>query len=50
MITQAFFMLFELAQLKEQRLDYFKDPWNLLDSSQFAFFTVLFVFKVLSKF
>lgn len=50
MITQVFFMSFEFAQLKEQKLAYFKDPWNLLDSGQFASFTCLFVIKMLSQF
>jgi hypothetical protein len=50
MVTQVFFISFEFAQLKEQKLEYFKDPWNLLDSSQFAFFTLLFVIKIGSQF
>jgi hypothetical protein len=48
--TQIFFFLFELIQLKEQRLDYFKDLWNLVDTSQFAFFLLLYVIKMLSQF
>jgi hypothetical protein len=48
--TQIFFFLFELIQLKEQRLDYFKDFWNLVDTSQFAFFLLLYVIKMLSQF
>lgn len=43
-------MSFEFAQLKEQRLAYFKDVWNLLDSSQFAFYTLLFIIKISSQF
>jgi len=50
LMTQIFFISFEFAQLKEQRLNYFKDPWNLLDSSQFAFFILLFVIKMPSQF
>lgn len=50
LITQIFFISFEFAQLKEQRLAYFKDPWNLLDSSQFAFFILLFAIKIPSQF
>ena len=48
--TQIFFILFELIQLKEQRLDYFKDFWNLIDTSQFIFFVLLYVIKMLSQF
>ena len=48
--TQIFFFLFELIQLKEQRLDYFKDFWNLIDTSQFVIFVLLYVIKMLSQF
>jgi len=48
--TQIFFILFELIQLKEQRLEYFKDFWNLIDTSQFIIFVVLYVIKMLSQF
>jgi hypothetical protein len=48
--TQIFFILFELIQLKEQRLAYFQDFWNLIDTSQFIFFVLLYVIKMLSQF
>lgn len=50
LITQVCFITFEFAQLKEQRLAYFKDLWNLLDSSQFAVFVLLFMIKMPSQF
>ena len=31
LFTQVFFIIFEGLQIKEQRLDYFKDFWNILD-------------------
>jgi hypothetical protein len=33
LFTQIFFAIFEVLQLKEQRLEYFKDVWNLVDTS-----------------
>ena len=48
--TQIFFILFELVQLKEQRLAYFTDFWNLVDTSQFVFFLLLYVTKMVSQF
>ena len=48
--TQIFFFLFELIQLKEQRLSYFQDFWNLIDTSQFVIFVILYVIKMLSQF
>jgi len=50
LFTQIFFIIFEVLQLKEQRLDYFKDYWNLLDSSQFVVFCLLYITKMLSYF
>jgi len=31
-------------------LDYFTDFWNLIDTSQFIFFVLLYVIKMLSQF
>jgi len=42
--------MFELIQVKEQRLDYFKDVYNLVDSSQFVFFILLYVSKMVTQF
>jgi hypothetical protein len=50
LFTQIFFFLFELIQLKEQRLEYFQDFWNLIDTSQFVLFVLLYVIKMLSQF
>lgn len=50
LFTQIFFMLFELMQIKQQKLDYFKDLWNLLDTSQFVTFTFVYLIKMLSQF
>ena len=50
LFTQIFFMLFELMQIKQQRLDYFKDLWNLLDTSQFVTFSFVYLIKMLSQF
>lgn len=50
MFTQVMLMVQEFAQLKEQKLDYFKDTNNLLESSQFIFFTFLFLIKLGSQF
>ena len=46
--TQTFFLLFEIIQVKEQKLDYFKDPFNWVDFTQFGFFVILWISKVLS--
>ena len=48
--TQIFFFMFELVQVKEQKLDYFKDAFNWVDFTQFAFFVVLYMSKVTSQF
>jgi len=48
--TQIFFIMFELIQVKEQRLEYFKDIYNLVDSSQFIFFVLLYVSKMITQF
>lgn len=50
MATQCLLMIQEFAQLKEQGWNYFKDIWNILDSSQFVFFTFLFLIKLASQF
>jgi len=42
-------ILQELAQLKEQGTEYFKDYYNLVDSSQFVIFLLTFLIKVFSE-
>lgn len=41
-------ILQEFAQLKEQGLEYFKDYYNLVDSSQFVIFLLTFLIRVFS--
>ena len=48
--TQIFFIMFELIQVKEQGLAYFKDVFNLVDSSQFVFFVLLYISKMITQF
>lgn len=48
--TQVFFIMFELIQIKEQKLDYFKDVYNIVDSSQFVFFILLYISKMVTQF
>jgi len=36
--------------MREQRLDYWKDMWNLIDTSQFIIFTILYFIKMVSQF
>jgi len=43
--TQIFFMMFEVIQLREQRLEYFTDVWNLIDVSGFVMFVYLYIHK-----
>jgi len=50
LFTQIFFFMFELIQLKEQRWAYFSDVWNIVDTSQFLFFTILYFCKMLTNF
>jgi hypothetical protein len=42
--------MFELVQLKEQRLAYFTDFWNIIDTSQVAIFFILFIWKMSTNF
>jgi hypothetical protein len=42
--------MFELIQLKEQRLAYFTDMWNIVDTSQFVFFSLLYIMKMWNQF
>lgn len=42
--------MFELVQLKEQRWAYFTDMWNIIDTSQFAIFILLYIIKMISQF
>jgi hypothetical protein len=50
LFTQIFFFMFELVQLKEQRLAYFTDFYNVIDTSQFAIFFILFIWKMSTNF
>jgi len=50
LLTQVFFILFEFMQFKEQGLAYFTDFWNLIDTSQFAVFVLLYITKTISQF
>lgn len=36
--------------MKEQKLEYFMDFWNILDSSQFIFFFTLYCIKMKNQF
>jgi hypothetical protein len=42
--------MFEFLQMKEQKLEYFMDFWNILDSSQFIFFFTLYCIKMKNQF
>lgn len=48
--TQIFFISFEVIQVREQKLDYFRDLHNWNDFLHFLFFLVLYVSKVASQF
>lgn len=48
--TQLFFIMFELIQVKEQGKEYFMDMFNVIDSSQFIFFVLLYVSKMVTQF
>jgi len=50
LLTQIFFIVFEGIQLKAQRLEYFKDVYNVIQVSQFVAFVVLYGYKMLSHF
>lgn len=50
LFTQIFFIMFEGIQLREQRLEYFTDVWNLIDLSGFIMFVTLYVHKQLNSF
>ena len=50
LFTQFFLLIFEWQQIREQRLGYFKDKWNLIDSSQFFLFMLLYFIKMESQF
>lgn len=50
LFTQIFFILFETIQLKEQRLEYFTDIWNIIDITNFIMFVTLYVHKQLNSF
>lgn len=42
--------MFEIIQIKEQKMEYFKDIYNLVDSSQFVFFILLYISKMVTQF
>ena len=48
--TQIFFIMFEGIQFKEQGRAYFTDFYNIIDSSQFIFFVLLYFYKMVSQF
>ena len=50
LFTQIFFFMFELVQMKEQRLDYFNDFYNIVDTVQFGMFFILFIWKMSTSF
>lgn len=50
LFTQIFFMVFEAMQVKEQKWDYFKDIWNLIDLTQFLMFFILYCTKMKNQF
>jgi len=50
LFTQIFFMIFEAMQVKEQKWEYFQDPWNIIDSSQFLMFFILYCIKMKNQF
>ena len=50
LFTQFFLIIFEWQQLKEQKWEYFNDRWNLIDSSQFVLFMLLYFIKMGSQF
>jgi len=49
-ITQVFLFLFELVQMRQYGLEYFKDFWNLIDLTQFCSFMFLFIKKLTAQF
>ena len=50
LFTQVWFIIFECMQIKEQKLGYFMDFWNILDSSQFLLFFTLYCIKMKNQF
>jgi hypothetical protein len=50
LFTQIWFIIFEGMQMKEQKLEYFYDFWNILDSSQFLLFFALYCIKMKNQF
>lgn len=49
-LTQLFFIMFEFIQVKEQGREYFMDIYNVVDSSQFVFFVLLYISKMVTQF
>ena len=50
LFNQLFFISFEVIQLKYQKHEYFLDPFNVNDFSQFGLFAFLYFYKMLSQF
>ena len=48
--TQIFFIMFEVIQVREQGREYFMDIYNIVDSSQFIFFVLLYYTKMITQF
>lgn len=50
LFTQIWFMVFEFLQIREQKMAYFFDFWNILDCGQFIFFFTLYCIKMKNQF
>lgn len=50
LFVQLFFISFEWIQLKQQHWMYFTDPFNVNDFSQFALFSYVYFYKMLTQF
>ena len=49
-LTQIFFFGFELVQMRQYGIAYFKDFWNCIDLTQFGAFIYLFLNKLITQF
>lgn len=50
LFVQLFFISFEWIQLKQQHYEYFKDPFNVNDFSQFILFCIVYIYKMVTQF
>lgn len=50
LFVQLFFISFEWIQLKQQHWEYFKDPFNVNDFSQFILFAFVYLYKMVTQF